>query len=311
MLTAAWSFSASDKTLTSQCFYQFNCHSCSWDIFTNKIKIHIKTHYDWLIHSSSQICITKQQGSLIRIPSSRSQQPIKVRQKSQGCCFLVTWVHSVYMCVNQKNKHKFCKAWKNINNQKEAMGISEKTWIFWVWFLHRCSRYRWCQSFPFFFWSTWLRLRLLRPLSSRCNIDIGQLLGRHGCLATGPISEPGMTVTTGVWEGTDKTVLHTHTYTQSDLCMCASFRKRDRLEGAISKLWAAVPLNPTTVGEIDMGILPTKYTSYLHHIWHIHHQSVNRQWHGRVLKLQRCFFFRAASPSAALFHRQINADYYS
>ena len=150
-----------------------------------------------------------------------------MRLQSQGWCFLVTWVHCVYITlhVNQRNKHKFCKALQ-INNQWEATGISEETWIFWILFLRYCSQYRWCQSFSFY--STWLCLKLLRPLSSRCNIDIGQLLEWHGCLATGPTLEPDMTVTTGVWEGTDKTVpvphphthQHTHPHTHSDISAC-------------------------------------------------------------------------------------------
>lgn len=67
-----------------------------------------------------------------------------------------------------------------------------------------------------------------------------------------------------------------HTHTQSDLCVCATFRKRG-LGGAICKLlWAAVPLNHTTVGGIDTGTLEQLYLrtskcpSYLHHIWHLH-----------------------------------------
>lgn len=34
--------------LTSQCCYQFNCCSCGWHMFTDEIKIHVKTHHIFL-----------------------------------------------------------------------------------------------------------------------------------------------------------------------------------------------------------------------------------------------------------------------
>lgn len=103
------------------------------------------------------------------------------------------------------------------------------------------------------------------------------------------------------------TQTHTHTpsHTQSDLCVCASLRKR-RLEGAISKLlWAAVPLNCTSVGQIDTSSLEqlylwtTKCPSYLHHIWHVHHQSVKRQWPWRAPALPQ----RSPEPRLLLLPR--------